>query len=176
MIIVSPLLVAIAMYRQRMPTTWPDDALHPDPVADPAGVVELQRDAAPQVAERLLQRKRDAAGDHRRRRDDAREVDADDIHPEEREDDRARRAISTSARIRGIASRCEHALEHEHHDDAREADRDQQQQRLAEHERDRRVGERVAVAREQHEPDEPDAHRDRHVEHVLRAGRGAATS
>jgi len=141
------------------------DALHPDPVADAARVVELQRDTAPQVAESLLQRECDDAGDHRRGRDDAGEVHADDLHPDEREHDQHHgdQDVRQDPRDREAP---EHALEQAHERDPREADRDEEEQRLADHEGDGRVGQRGSVAREDEQAHEPDAHRDRHVDHV----------
>ena len=59
------------------------DVVDADPVADPAGALDLQREAAPQVAQRLLRREGDRAGDHRRRRRDAQQVDAERVQPEQ---------------------------------------------------------------------------------------------
>ena len=87
-------LVGVGRERQVPPPDsddLPGDAVDADPVADPAGVVELQRHAAPEVLERLAQRQCDAARDNRRRRDDAREIDADGVHPVETEHDEEQR-------------------------------------------------------------------------------------
>ena len=76
-------------------------------------------------------------------------------------------AITTSARMRGMARRFSTPWNPNIRMTRDEADRDQEQQRLARDQRDGRIVRYAAIAREQHEPDKAHAHRDRHVEHVL---------
>src|SRR4030095_9335545 len=80
----------IGRHREATPAN-PDDlpyhTVDADPVADPARVVGLQRDSAPQVAQHFLHRERDDAGEYRGCRDEAGEIDADLVHPVDGGDD-----------------------------------------------------------------------------------------
>ena len=106
-----------------MLTTWPVTVSMRHPVADAARLLELDRDAAPQVAERLLRRERQRTGHDRGRRDEAREVDADGVQPVDHVADERQRYDELVQDPRDLAPR-EQRLEREQHDDLDHAERD----------------------------------------------------
>ena len=146
------------------------DAVDFNPVADAAGVVELQRNAAKQIAERGLRREADDRGQCRRRDADRGQVHAQRIHPEQRVHDQRDSEAHFAEDARHGTARQQHAG-YEGDEDADDADRDDQQADLARNDRDGQLRRDELIARQQREPgqsEHDDEQGDRHRPPQLR--------
>ena len=154
-----------------MLTTWPVTVSMLHPVTDAARLLELDRDAAPQVAERLLRRERQRTGHDGRRRDEAREIDANGVQPVDHVADERQRYDELVQDPRDLASR-EQRLEREQHEDLDHAERDDRKAGFAREQRPCRRMDRGADALVRPQAKHAHGHDDEH----RRASRAARAS
>ena len=114
--IVSLSGVAIAIERQRMLTTWPAGrrSCTQSPMRSVFSI--CSEIARPQVRQRLACRERECAGDDRRRRDDAGEVQAHGVQPVDPVGDQAKHEEHVDEDVRN-AEAAEHDVRDEQDDD-----------------------------------------------------------